>query len=68
MPRTNRPPAYRLHRAPKGAAVTVEGKNNSLRPYGPTEPDEVRSVRTELIAGLSPGEDKPRASSWGRNR
>lgn len=33
MPRTSRPPAYRLHKARQCAVVTIDGKNHYLGPY-----------------------------------
>ena len=33
MPRTGRPPAYRLHKARRCAVVTIDGKNHYLGPY-----------------------------------
>lgn len=40
MPRTNRPPSYRLHKARNCAVVTVDGKNHYLGPYGSPESHE----------------------------
>ena len=40
MPRTNRPPAYRLHKARNCAVVTIDGKNHYLGPYGSPESHE----------------------------
>jgi hypothetical protein len=34
MPRTNRPPSYRLHRARNLAVVTIDGKDHYLGRYG----------------------------------
>ena len=40
MPRINRPPAYRLHKARNCAVVTIDGKNHYLGPYGSPESHE----------------------------
>jgi hypothetical protein len=40
MPRTNRPPAYRLHKARNCAVVTLDGKNHYLGSYGSPESHE----------------------------
>jgi hypothetical protein len=40
MPRTNRPPAYRLHKARNLAVVTLAGKDHYLGPYGSPESHE----------------------------
>src|SRR5882724_8483725 len=40
MPRANRPPAYRLHKARNCAVVTIDGKNHYLGPYGSPESHE----------------------------
>jgi hypothetical protein len=40
MPRTNRPPSYRLHKARKCAVVTINGENRYLGPYGSPESHE----------------------------
>jgi integrase len=40
MPRTNRPPVYRLHKARNCAVVTIDGKNHYLGPYGSAESHE----------------------------
>lgn len=40
MPRTNRPPSYRYHKARKCAVVTIFGKNRYLGPYGSPESHE----------------------------
>jgi integrase len=40
MPRTNRPPSYRLHKARSCAVVTIDGKNHYLGPYGSAESHE----------------------------
>jgi integrase len=40
MPRTNRPPAYRLHKARDLAVVTLAGKDHYLGPYGSPESHE----------------------------
>jgi hypothetical protein len=48
MPRINRPPAYRLHKARKCAVVTIDGKNHYLGPYGSAESQEKYA---RLIAG-----------------
>lgn len=37
MPKTYRPPAYRLHKARNSAVVTIDGKNHYLGPYGSPE-------------------------------
>ena len=47
MPRTNRPPAYRLHKARNAAVVTITGKNHYLGPYGSPESYE---RYTQLLA------------------
>src|SRR3954454_16290169 len=40
MPRSNRPPSYRLHKARNLAVVTLDGKNHYLGPYGSPESHE----------------------------
>ena len=40
MPRTNLPPAYRLHKARTCAVVTIDGKNHYLGPFGSAESHE----------------------------
>ena len=40
MPKTNRPPTYRLHKARNCAVVTIDGKNHYLGPYGSPESHE----------------------------
>jgi integrase len=40
MPRINRPPAYRLHKARNCAVVTIDGQNHYLGPYGSPESHE----------------------------
>src|SRR5262249_7687009 len=40
MPRTSRPPAYRLHKARNLAVVTLAGKDRYLGPYGSPESHE----------------------------
>jgi integrase len=40
MPRTNRPPAYRRHKARNLAVVTIAGKDHYLGPYGSPESHE----------------------------
>src|SRR5882724_419724 len=40
MPRANRPPAYRLHKARNCAVVTIDGKNHYLGPFGSPESHE----------------------------
>ena len=40
MPRTNRPPSYRLHKARNCAVVTINGENHYLGPYGSPESHE----------------------------
>jgi hypothetical protein len=40
MPRTNRPPLYRFHKARGSAVVTINGKNHYLGPYGSPESHE----------------------------
>src|SRR3954464_5128239 len=40
MPRTNRPPSYRLHKARNLAVVTLDGKNHYLGTYGSPESHE----------------------------
>ena len=40
MPRTSRPPSYRLHKARNCAVVTIDGKNHYLGPYGSAESHE----------------------------
>jgi integrase len=41
MPRTNRPPAYRRHKARNLAVVTLAGKDHYLGPYGSPESYEM---------------------------
>jgi integrase len=41
MPRTNRPPAYRHHKARNLAVVTIAGKDRYLGPYGSPESHEM---------------------------
>ena len=48
MPRTHRPPAYRLHKARNSAVVTIDGRNHYLGPYGSPESHENYA---RLIAG-----------------
>jgi integrase len=40
MPRTHRPPSYRLHKARKLAVVTIDGKNHYLGAFGSPESHE----------------------------
>ncbi len=40
MPRTSRPPSYRLHKARHSAVVTIDGKNHYLGLYGSPESHE----------------------------
>ena len=40
MPKSNRPPAYRLHKARQSAVVTIDGKNFYLGVYGSLESRE----------------------------
>ena len=40
MPRTQRPPAYRLHKARQSAVVTIHGQNHYLGPFGSPESHE----------------------------
>src|SRR3954447_11089625 len=40
MPKSQRPPAYRLHKARKSAVVTIDGKNHYLGPFGSPESHE----------------------------
>ncbi len=40
MPRTNRPAAYRLHKARNCAVVTIHGRNHYLGPFGSSESHE----------------------------
>lgn len=40
MPRTNRPPTYRLHKARNVAVVTIDGRNHYLGSYGSPESRE----------------------------
>jgi len=40
MPRTNRPPSYRRHKARNSAVVTLDGRNHYLGPYGSPESHE----------------------------
>jgi len=40
MPRSNRPPSYRLHRARNCAVVILHGQNHYLGPYGSPESHE----------------------------
>ncbi len=40
MPRTQRPPAYRLHKARQSAVVTIDGRNHYLGPFGLPESHE----------------------------
>ena len=40
MPRSHRPPAYRLHKARNSAVVTVDGKNHYLGSFGSPESHE----------------------------
>jgi integrase len=52
MPRTNRPPVYRLHKARNLAVVTIAGKDRYLGPYGSPESHEMYA---RLIAELHAG-------------
>ncbi len=56
MPRTNRPPAYRLHKARNCAVVTIDGKNQYLGPYGSPESHEKYA---RLIASWGAGGRTP---------
>jgi superfamily I DNA and RNA helicase len=40
MPRTNRPPTYRYHKARNCAVVTIDGRNRYLGSYGSPESHE----------------------------
>lgn len=40
MPRTNRPPSYRFHKARRCAVVTIQGRNHYLGDYGSPESHE----------------------------
>ncbi len=40
MPKSNRPPAYRLHKARNCAVVTIDGRNHYLGPYGSPDSHE----------------------------
>jgi len=40
MPKSQRPPAYRLHKARKCAVVTIDGKNHYLGPFGSPQSHE----------------------------
>lgn len=67
MPRTNRPPAYRLHKARNLAVVTLGGKDHYLGPYG--TPDSYERY-ARLLAdwnahgrrSLAPSPDAPELS------
>ncbi len=37
MPKSHRPPSYRLHKARNCAVVTIDGRNHYLGPYGSPE-------------------------------
>lgn len=50
MPRKNRPPKYRLHKARNCGVVTIDGKQHYLWPYGSPESHEKYS---RLIAEWS---------------
>ena len=41
MPKTHRPPAYRLHKARNSAVVTIDGKNHYLGRYDSPESHEL---------------------------
>src|SRR5262245_16623826 len=47
MPRTNRPPSYRLHKATGQAVVTLDGRDHYL---GPHDTPESRAEYDRLIA------------------
>jgi len=40
MPKSHRPPAYRLHKARNCAVVTIDGRNYYLGPFGSPESHE----------------------------
>jgi hypothetical protein len=40
MPRSHRPPSYRLHKARNSSVVTIDGRNHYLGPYGSPESHE----------------------------
>jgi integrase len=53
MPRTNRPPTYRLHKARNCTVVTLDGENHYLGPYGSPESHEkyARLIAPKHAAG-----------------
>lgn len=59
MPRTARPPAYRLHKARNYAVVTIRGKNHYLGTYGTPESYEAYA---RLVAGIRVDEPHARIS------
>jgi len=56
MPRTNRPPSYRRHKARNCAVVTIDGQNCYLGPYGSPASYETYA---RLIANWKIGGAKP---------
>ena len=56
MPRTNRPPSYRRHKARNCAVVTIDGQNRYLGPYGSPESYETyaRLIANWKIGGANP--------------
>jgi hypothetical protein len=57
MPRTNRPPVYRLHKARQCAVVTIHGQDYYLGPYDSAESHEKYSrliVRWHGAGQLAP--------------
>src|SRR5262245_32059400 len=67
MPRTTRPPAYRLHKARNLAVVTLAGKDHYLGPYGSPESHEAyarliadwHASGQRLPAAPAPSADRP---------
>ena len=71
MPRTNRPPSYRLHKARNSAVVTIDGKNHYLGPYGSPKSHEKyarliaewRANRRHLLPSTAAGPTPDRSLS-----
>ena len=66
MPKLNRPPAYRLHKARKCAAVTIRGKTYYLGRYGSPESHEQYArliAEWRLSASGTPSSTSPNRSA-----
>ena len=79
MPRTNRPPAYRLQKARQCAVVSIHGKDHYLGPYGSPESHEKyarliarwnaggRQAPTAILELPSNGQVTVNAITYGQN-